>query len=509
MPLLRKAQLQPVQGIDLSLPGSYLPEGNAFPQNLKYWRGEWKKRDGRTQIGGASLGALPILHLAMFELSNGTNYLIRHTKQNVERYNATSGLWEDITGLDLTGGNTNFFSSCVVNEYDYYLFVNDLIDNVRKYIGSGVTGDLGGSPGKAKCIEYVTPYVLLANLEELGSAYPYKLKWCDTGEPEIWTGGNSGSVLLSDEPSAIRTLKKFKNYIFAYKEKSVYRGAKVSTSSIFDFPGPFSMGKGIYSPRAIADNGAAHFYMGIQDFHQNDGLRITDIGKPVREYIFSRLSRDAASTCHAIHVEELKEIWFFIVTAAATYPTEVWKYNYDLGFWYFDDIINCLCAALYKQTSTRTWNAMTGTWEQFAGIWDAQSGTTTAPFPVFGYDIGTTEKVNDTVYNDNGKAITARLDTKDFCGLLNKGIERDSRWLQFDLWAKGNAAKLWYSTDEGNNWTYIGQKTMTLETVQRYSFYFDIIAPRIRFRIQCDGLDQTLTIRGFMPFFLDAGEILK
>lgn len=509
MPFLRKPELQPVKGIDLSVPGSYLQDGYAFPQNMQYYRGEMRKRSGRSDLGGVTIGANPALHLAAFETSAGTIYLIRHTKQNVERYNTGTGLWNDITGVDLNGANTNYFASTVVNEYDLYLFVNDMIDNVRKYDGSGVTGDLGGSPGKARCIEYITPYVLLANLEESGDAFPYKLKWSDTGDPETWLGGNSGSVLLSDEPSAIRTLKKLKTYGFAYKEKSVYRGQKVSTSSIFDFPGPFTIGKGIYAPRAIADTGEAHYYMGIQDFHANNGVRIDDIGKPVREYVFNRLNRNANTACHAVHVEELKEVWFFIVTASESYPTEVWKYNYEVGFWYFDTIVNCLCSATYKKTSTISWNDVTGSWDQWAGIWDAQSGTTTAPFPVFGFQDGMTQRIDDAVFNDSGSAIISKIETKDFSGLQNKGIERDTRWLQFDIWARGDQAKLWYSVDEGTNWYYIGAKTLTRENVQRHTFYFDVIAPHIRFKIQADGVDQTLVIRGFSPYFLDAGEIFQ
>lgn len=507
--LLRSPDLTIEKGVDFSVPSIYLGQGQNYPQNLQLYRGEMTKRAGRSVVSTVSLGAQKILHLGVFEITSGTQRLIRHTKQNVQRYLAATKAWEDITGADLTGGETDFFDHTVVSEFDMYLFTN-FIDRIRKYTDESTTQDLGGLPPFAKTIEYVSPYVLIGNIVSGGQAFPQKIQWSDTGQPEVWSGGNSGSQILADEPSAIRKIKKLLDYAFVYKEKSVYRGRKVSSSSIFDFGGgPFVSGKGIASPRAVADDGQNHYYMGLSDFHINNSVRIIDIGKPVREYIFNRLNRARINTCHALHIELNKEVWFFITIGGFDWPTEVWKYNYERDFWYFDTVVNCLAAANYKQTVDLTWDTDPGNWEDEITFWDDQQGLLDAPFPVFGYTDGFCDRLNSNVVDDRGVAVDARLDTKDYTGLVHKGLEYDTRWMQFDVWARGGGnLKLWYSTDYGSNWVSVGSKEITPST-EKYNFYFDVIAPHIRFRLQIDGRGHFGTIRSFSPYFLDQPEILQ
>lgn len=512
MPFLKKGELLPAKGgADFSIPSTYIGDGVSFPQNMQYIRGELQKRIGKSFYGDVSLGAQKILHLGIFELSNLGVRLVRHTKKNVQVFNTNTLTWVDWTGPDLTGGESDFFSSTVVNELDYYIFVNG-VDAPRKMLDSQASQNLGGSPPIAKFCEYMTPYVLLANLTEGGNPHPYKVAWCHTGAPEVWTGGNSGSVLLSDEPSAIRQIKKLKSFAMVYKEKSIYRGYQSGPPSIFTF-NPFSWAKGLYASRAIADDGQMHYYMGLQDFYKNDGIRPTPIGGRVREYVFNRLNRSLNNTCHAIHVEQYKEIWFFITIVGQSWPTEVWKYNYDLDFWYMDTVANAITANLYKQTSFIPWNQDFGTWASAIGPWDDQSGVSGAPFPVFGFDTGFVQKFDGGVIDDVGIAVDSHLDTKDYSGVIRQtqggpAIERESRWLQLDLWARGDSVKCWYSTDYGNTWNFIGENQLT-SNVEKTTFWFDVTSPHIRFRLQQDRLSKNLILRSLQPYFVDAGEIMQ
>lgn len=502
---LRKPQLLPVKGINLAIPSTYLQDGFAFPQNLQYFRGELKKRDGRAVLGGVSLGAQKILYLDTFILSTGNIRLLRFTKQNVQQYNTTTGVWDDKTGLDLTGSESDFFSSCVVTESDLFLFTNNRINAPRKIVDGSNSTNLGGSPPKCSFMEYVTPYVLLAYTQEGGTDFPTKVRWSDTGQPELWSGGNSGSQLLSDDPSFIRGMKKLRDYVMVYKELSIYRGRKVGTSSIFDFGGPFSSGKGLYSQRAIASDGENHYYMGLNDFHLNNGVRIIDIGGPVREYIFNRLNRSLNTTCHAVHVELYKEIWFYITISGLSWPTEVWKYNYEKDFWYFDTCSSITCGSSYKQVSSLAWNDAGGTWDSQASFWDEQQGGASTPRLVFGDADGLTAQLDTTIVDDMGVAVAAQLETKDYTGLEHQGIEFDTRWLQVDLWGRGDSVKLYYSTNYGGTWTYVGENELS-DVVERSTFWIDVIAKHIRFRFVQDGLSKDLVIRSFTPYFLSGTE---
>jgi len=292
-----------------------------------------------------------------------------------------------------------------------------------------------------------------------------------------------------------------------YKEKSIYRGRKVGSSSIFDFGGPFQIGKGIAAPRAIADDGASHYYMGLFDFHQNNALRISDIGEPVREYIFNRLNRKRIETCHAVHVELYKEIWFYITVGGNDWPTEVWKYNYKTGFWYFDNVNQCTTSLLYKQTTDLTWDTDPGLWNEEITFWDDQAGLTDAPNPIFGYADGFVDKLDSNTVDDRGNAVDARIDTGDYTGHVHNGIEYDTRWLQFDLWARGyGSVKVWYSTNYGSNWIFIEERALTPET-DKMTFWLDVISTRIRFRIQVHKKGEYATVRSFTPYFRDKPEL--
>lgn len=505
---LRAPELTVAAGADFSIPSAYLGKGKNFPQNFQLYRGEMKKRLGRSVIGGIMLGGQKVLHLDVFTTTGAVERLIRHSKQNVERFVAASQAWEDITGVDLSGAETDFIQSCVVTENDLYVFTNNIINAIRKYTDSGTTSDLGGNPPKCRTLDYLSPYLLIGNVLDGGNSYPQKVQWCDTGQPEVWSGGNSGSVLLADEPSHIKRIKKLIDYAFVYKEKSVYRGRKVSTSAIFEFGGPFADGKGIYSPRAIAGDGSNDYYMGLFDFHKNNAVRISDFGAPVREYIFNRINRERSDTCFAIHVAEFKEIWFFITIAGYDWPTEVWKYNYDIDFWYFDTVVNCITAAIYKQTVDLTWDTDFGTWDEDVTFWDEQQGLSGAPFPVLGYADGMVDYMAANTVDDRGAAVDARIDTKDYTGLVHRGIEYDTEWMQFSIWCRGRGSvKLWYSIDEGSNWVFIAEKDLTLET-KKLDFYFHFIAPKARWRIQTDRAGEYLMIRNFTPYFRDNPEML-
>lgn len=507
---LRAPELTAEKGVDFSIPSVYLGQGKNFPQNFQLVRGEMKKRDGRSVLGGVMLGGQKVLHLDVMETTAGIQRLLRFSKQNAQRFNAGTLAWEDITGInDLASAETDVYQSCNVVEHNLFLLAGSLANAIKKYTDSGTLSNLGGSPPRAKAIEYLSPYVLIGNLLDGGDSYPQKLAWCNTGQPETWTGGNSGSVLLADEPSHIKSIKKLLDYAMVYKEKSVYRGRKTSTSAIFDFGGPFTSGKGIAAPRALADDGSNHYYMGLFDFHKNNAVRIADIGAPVREYIFNRLNRGRLDTCFALHVEIYKEVWFFITTGSNDWPTEVWKYNYERDFWYFDTAINCLTAILYKQTSDLTWDTDPGVWDDEIASWDDQGGTSNAPFPVFGYADGMVDYLNSNVVDDRGAAVDARIDTKDYSGIVHRGIEFDTEWMQFQLFARGSGSvKLWYSTDEGSTWVFVEEQELSPLT-DKLDFWFHVVSKQIRFRMQIEKRGEYGTIRSWTPLFLDQPEIWK
>ena len=507
---LRKGELLPVKGYDLSIPSIYLKDGYGFPENMHYERGELRKRDGKSQFGQPTPGNKNIIHLSTFPLSTLAINLMAHTITNILKYNTGANNWDDITGVDMTGGATDFLDDCTIPEFDRYIFTN-YIDNIRKYDNSGVTLDLGGQPPKARYCEYITPYLVIANLNENGLAIPTKIRWADTGKPEVWAGVNSGSQLLTDDATPIRRIKKLAGNLFVYKAGMIYRGGLVSTSDVFQFP-IHDTSHGLYAPRALVEANSGHAYMGNQDFHINNGIRIDDIGGPIREFIFNRLNRSLNETCFALHVEQYQEVWFFITVSGQTSPTEIWKYAYQTGFWYKDTINPLLTATNYKIIQALTWDQIPIAWDMYPARWDDASGQAGSPIQVFGNNSGLALYRDATRVDDLGSVVTAKQETRDYTGLGGDGsvigIEQDQEWMQVDFWAKGTAVNVFYSTDFGDNWTFIEKKTLT-KIMERHTTFFNIIAPQVRVKFESPGLNDFFTFRSAIPYYIGSAEVEK
>lgn len=509
MPLLRKGVLIPVEGVDFSKPSMFISDRGSFPQNMRFYRNEMRKRPGKTLLGGIVEDSTQIMGLGRLELNSGSKHLVRASKAKLERYNTSSSAWESIASTAFTGGDDNFFSFTNVTENGYLIITNGF-DAIRKWIGSGNASSLGGSPGLAKYCAYLSPYTLLAHLTESGTVNPWKVKWSDTNAPETWSGGNSGSALLSDEPSPIQNIMKLNEFAAVYKKESLYLGRKVDTSEVFLFD-PIKTGVGLSAPRAVAEAEGQHYFMGANDFYVWNGIRVEPIGGNLRDEVFSRLDRNKISRCFAIHVQELTEVWFFVVISGSSWPTEVWKYNYRTGFWYYDTCDSLTCGIKWERVNTISWNDSVGTWDEQQTVWD--TGTTIAAWEdiVFGLSTGYTHNLDYTTTDDNGVAVSAHVITKDYTGDI---LEFNKRWLQLDVWGKG-PGKLYidYSTDEGSNWVNIpytsSQAYIDLDgTNRKYEMYFDVIADKIRFRFRNAESGETFYLRNFYPYYLGQEQIM-
>lgn len=508
MPLLRKGVLLPVEGVDFSKPATFISDRAGFSQNMRYDRALMRKRPGKTLLGSQVSDATQIMGLGKLELNSQVKYVVRASKAKLQRYNTSSEDWEDISATAFTGGDEDFFSFATVTESGLLIITNGY-DRIRKWDGGGNAALLGGSPPFAKYCTYLSPYLLLAYTDDGVDPNPWNVQWCDTDNPENWTTGNSGATLLSYEPSPIQNIANLNEFVAGYKKESLWLGRKVDPPDIFVFE-PIKTGVGLGAPRAFADAEGTHYFMGLNDFFAWNGPRVESIGSAVREEVFSRINRQKIKRCFANHIQELNEVWFYVVIAGYDWPTEIWKYNYRNSFWYFDTCSELTSAIRWERTNTLSWADATGTWDEAQTAWDA--GVTVASWEdiVFGDADGYTHVLDYTTTNDNGVAVSSYFITKDFIG---ETMEFAERWLRFDVWAKG-PGKLWvdYSTDFGSNWTSIpytsSQSYADLDSVMRkHEWYMDVWAEQIAFRLRNDQTGETMYLQSMYPYYLNREEV--
>lgn len=508
MPLLRKGVLLPSKGVDWSQPSTFIDDRAGFPQNMRFLQNEIAKRPGKTLYGSAAISGGQIMGLGVLELAT-TKYLVRGSKTSLEKYNTSTAAWDSISVSALTGGDDDLLSFATVTE-DGLLIITNGVDAVRKWTGSGNTASLGGTPPKARYACYLSPYLILAYTDDGTGAVPWQVQWCDTNDPETWVGGNSGSDLLSREPSPIQNIARLNEYAAIYKKESLWLGRKVETSDIFMFDCA-KTGIGLAAPRAFAEADGAQYFLGANDIYVWNGGQPQSIGGPVRDYLFAQLDRGKINRCFSVHARAYNEIWFFIVLSGQTWPTVIWKYNYKTGFWYYDTCDALTAAINWEKTSTKTWDDMTETWDASIVTWDQSSTVAKWEETVLGMSTGYTSFVDESVANDLGVAVSAQFVTKAYTGDV---LEFNKRWLQLDLWARGSSgAKLYvdYSIDGGSTWLNIAYDSstayITLTAVtSMYRIYFDVISDYIQFRFRNAESGEIFYLRNFYPYYVLQGE---
>ena len=507
MALLRKGVLLPTKGVDFSQPSTFIDDRSGFPKNVRIYRGELRKRPGKSLYGSVITGG-QVMGLGKLETFS-ESFLVRASKTNVQRYNTSISDWSDIGDIVFQGGDGDFFNFANIVESNMIAIVNGY-NHPRKWTGGGNTAVLGGSPPIAKYACYLSPYLLLAYTNDGITTKPWGYDWCDTGNPEKWSGGNSGSGVTADDPSFIRNIMKLNEYAAIYKQDSIWLLQKVTTSDIFQ---PYCMktGVGLIASRAVADAEGIHYFMGENDFYSFNGLRVDPIGKAVRDEVFERLDRDYVDRCFAIHVQELNEIWFYVVYSGTPWPQDIYKYNYRTGFWYYDTCDQITSALRWNKVVSADWDDDPNSWDSDLTIWDQGVDSPGFEEVIFGDAYGRTSKLDYSVADDNGVAVSASFVSKDF---VADQFETRKRWLQLDIWAMG-PAKLYvdYSVDYGVNWVNIpfssSQSYLQLGTSyyqtgygDPYTIYFDVLADHIRFRFRNAESGEIFYLRNFFPYYV-------
>lgn len=506
MPLLRKPVLMPIVGLDYMNPSTMINDRGGFPKNIRLSRNNLRKREGKDLLQtGVMLGGLKVLHITQYPLASQVTRLIRFSPDNAEKYNTTTGAWDNITGADFTGSDTDFFSTTTAEDQ---LIITNGVDNVRVYNDAGNTADMVASSGnvpKAKFIEYNKGYLMMAYTTKVGTTYPTGVDWSDTGDITDWGSGNCGSSQLYHDPLPIRGMKNLNEFTMVYKKNSIYAGRLVDTSDVFIFDLLFT-GIGLTSNRALVDYRGAHYFMGTDDFYVFKGVRPESIGDAtIKREVFSRLDGPNQNKCFAVHVSEQDEIWFFVVISGYDWPTEIWKYNYRTGFWYYDTCDQLTAAAVYYSSASMAWNDLSGTWNAQAFRWDDKLATSESPLIVFGDTSGNVFRQNLLLHNDNGVAVDGSWESMDFTA---DKFETYKRWLQLDFEAKGNSVDIEYSTDYGSTWTSIKNNyALTGDwPTSHYRVFFDIVARNIRFRFRNNRVGETFYLRQFYPYYLEREE---
>lgn len=492
--LPKKGAFLLINGLDVSAPADYISEQSTpNSENFLTYRSLLSKRYGSIEWG-SSLSEEIMLGTEFSR--EGVKYNIRIGLTKIQQ--DVNGTWTDIGHTDFTGSTDDLFSIATpLLSGKQILVVTNGIDSVRKWTASGNTAVLGGTPPIGKYVQEYKTYTVMAHILG-GTDVDTRVQWSDTADPENWSTGNSGTVDLEEDGGAITGLALFGNYISVHKENSIYIGYLVNTNAIFKFDRkPTGAG-------TVANNSIVNLPTNEQIFLASDGIRIFNgigaslLDSPINDEIRDTLNQERRHKAWGLLVKELDEVWLGIPIGDDSYSSTVYKFNYVRRVLYKDKRLNATAAWKAAQTSSITWDNAVGTWDEQVERWNSGSFADNFPLVYIGFSTGSTLYLNKSSTDDDGVAINAFWQSKDF----QDEELRLVRWQEIEIWARGGTITVDYSIDEGETWSSVSGSPFTLND----SFpldsspvigYVDVVSSKIRVRFTNNELGEVLEVKQF------------
>lgn len=493
----------PFKGLMVDRPAEYVdPRGASAIQNMETNRSVIRKRIGSTALG-ASLGERI---QRFFELEVGTaTRLFRVGLTKVEVLNKTTGAWSSVATAALTGTevDTVDFAFPLLSGVKVAVYTNG-IDVIKKCLITGNDAALGGTPPKVKFLQAFGSYLVggLVTNDGSGNTFYSRIQWSGTGDPETWTGGNSGSVDLLEDPEDITGMGVFGDFLTVHKHNSIYIGQLVTTSAVFRFDRR-ATGVG-----TVANASIHTIPSGEQMFLAADGLRLFNgitallVDSPVQDELRETMNPAYLYKAQSIFVEELDEYWLCVATGSDTEPQTIYKYNWRTRQMYKDVRTNLLALGAYLNTSEDTWDDRTVAISSDTTRWNSRNNLSLSPVVITGTSAGVTSKRTSNSNNDDGVAVASIWETKDFTSEDYGGpdMDRMMRWKGMELWAIGDTVTVSYSTDGGSTWTVVSTVALTTAyptDANPTELYFDVVSSRIRFRFANSTLGESFTVKKY------------
>jgi len=417
-------------------------------------------------------------------------------------YTNTTGTGQSYVARHLYAGDPNYLWYMETMS-DLHILTNYL-DPIQMYDNTNPLVPLGGSPPRARFLKKFKDYLILGFTND-GTAYPQRVQWCDTGNPQSWTVGvtNAGFQDLVEGVDWIMGFAIIQDNIVILKERSIYTGYLTGNTDIFNFNIRVE-GIGCAASATIQELGDEVIFLGWDGVYAFNGFTVTDVSADIRNELINTISPGLIGNSHAHLIEERDEYHLFVPSSTSSYPDQEFIYNYVKKAWTRGPALNITKAGFYTKQATSTWNTMVGTWDQQTARWDDRTFLDNAPTNLFGDSGGYIYENDYSLNNRNGVAIDAYFDSKDWI-LDNWDIQK--YFCRLDLFARGDSVSVYYSLDEGRTWILLETKTLDTNNFLQYKFDFRISADKIRFRFRNPNLNESLYIRRYLLYFGPGGRL--
>ena len=456
-------------------------------QNVYFEDGVINSRDGyRSVYGGYGTGPYglsdygtsafgdAILGIQEFKDFAGNSWFFIMTEKNIYRADAVNSEWDTYGGgaygagtygggnygggLFEDGDDADLFDYTTIRDEavaDLWFVCTNGLDPIKVFKGSGnsffenlLSSDPDGIV--AKYVEWFKDYLVLGATTE-SDAYPQRVRWSDTGDPDDFTNGNANYKDL-DGPERIMGLVKIRGDLLCIlREESLYVGWASGDSDVFNFERRVEK-IGCVAPYTAVNVNDYCVFLGEDGVYRFDGTSAEEISGKISNELMSTINPNKIESSHALVNLDRKEYWLFVPTSG-DYPDTAWIWHWDLDTWskfVFTD--NITRAGLWSKQADVTIDDLVGTIDAQNWKIDDRTSTQNAPSVILGSEPGQVYDYSALDVSDGGTAIDAYFDTKDFTftNLMSRfHINR------VDVSYSGTVFEVSYSTDEGVSWRLI------------------------------------------------------
>jgi hypothetical protein len=381
----------------------------------------------------------PVMGIIEIKKTDSTTELLAFDTKRMNRYNATTKVFEDLSEADIwTGSESSFYRFCNSSYGD--LYITNGVDQIQKYDGSTLAafdidtdGDASNDVDTCKWIfEYKDHLVILAPTEE-GTLYPARYRCSEAVDYTSWPAANYVDCPTSDE---IVSAKFIGDVLFVWFKESLWKLVYVGyTGNPFEWQ-CVSTEEGSFAPMStVSLPGNKALTIGKTSVVGTDTYSVFKANSQADDLTL-RYSQDKIAMGYAARIRELNQIWFTMCEVGSTSPDAVIAYNYDEGNYFAYDLA-FTCFGFYYEAETLTMDDITDAWDSISYAWDDISLQAGFPLILGGTSDGYIKKLNSG-YSDDGAAIEFMLEGNEWNPYVRQGLT--CRLGYIDIYHKGIAS---------------------------------------------------------------------
>jgi hypothetical protein len=267
-----------------------------------------------------------------------------------------------VKAADLSGSDLYQVVFVAVPSNEWTVFTNG-VDYPMRYDGSTVEvipnlPNAGDTVCRTVAL-YKAGYLLLGNLVDGGVDRPYKIYWCDAGDPTNWSTGDAGYVSLVDARDTIEAIKPLGDYVIVYRSRSIVRGEFLGMPHATFFwrttvhgQNITAQGAGAVSPNAVFMLPDKHVFGGRAGiFAYDGGFQVQEISRPVYESHFSSRGEMDASENRKFfmsYVDKEGDIYYYYSRKDDSFPKQALILNVNDGTWRVREYLQEITSAADK-----------------------------------------------------------------------------------------------------------------------------------------------------------------